>query len=132
MISFGQYLLLREDSYDAATITRLSTIDLGTVYTWLKWGNAAKTGFTDENPGWKKRRDNIGAELGKRARGGEVNAKKALNNRLFKGVNKMGKTFQKPKKLDHREKLARHHQQQQQQPAEKSSIIQKILKSIKK
>ena len=122
MISFGQYLLLQlhEDSYDATTIKRLSTIDLGTAYKWLKWGNAAKTGFTDENPEWKKRRDQIGAELGKRARGGEENAKKALNNRLFRGVDKKGNPIQKVTK------------QQQQQPAEKSSIIQKILKTIKK
>jgi len=95
MKSFKQHLL--DETYNVLTVKGLKTHDLGVVYTWLTWGNAAKTGFTDKNPGWAKQRDTIGSELGKRARGGEELAKKALNNRMIKNVDKYGKKIEIPK-----------------------------------
>jgi len=79
------------------TVKGLKTQDLAVVYTWLKWGNAAKTGLTDKDPSWAKQRDIIGSELGKRARGGEEAAKRALNNRMIQNVDKYGKSVEIPK-----------------------------------
>ena len=90
MKSFKQYYKI-DENYDKVGVKGLKTQDLAVVYTWLKWGNAAKTGFTDKNPDWAKRRDVIGSELGKRARSGEEAAKRALNNRVSKNVDKYGK-----------------------------------------
>jgi len=94
MKSFNQYI---DETYNVLTVKGLKTQDLGVVYTWLKWGNAAKTGLAEKDPNWAKQRDAIGAELGKRARGGEELAKRALNNRMTKDVDKYGKTVKIPK-----------------------------------
>jgi hypothetical protein len=89
MKSFKQYI---DEAYTALSIKGIPTLDLGVVYTWLKWGNAAKTHkLTEKDPSWAKSRDLIGSELGKRARGGEEAAKRALNNRRTKDVDKYGK-----------------------------------------
>ena len=91
MKSFKQYITKMDEIYTASNAAGLSTQDLGIVYRWLKWGNAAKTGLTKNNPEWEKQRDVIGSELGKRARKGEEFAKRALHNRVDKNVDKYGK-----------------------------------------
>ena len=91
MKSFKKYIL--DEAYSGANIVGLSTSDLGSVYKWLKWGNAAKTGLTEKDPSWAKQRDAIGSELGKRARGGEELAKRALNKRMDSSVDKYGKSI---------------------------------------
>jgi len=88
-------VFIKED-YNLQTVAALSTSDLGTVYRWLKWGNAAKTGLPEKDPKWAKQRDIIGSELGKRARKGEEDAKRALNNRMTKNVDKYGKNIKIP------------------------------------
>lgn len=108
MKSFKQHLL--DETYNIMSVKRLSTQDLGVVYKWLKWGNAAKTGFTDKDPDWAKSRDLIGSELGKRARAGEEDAKRALNNRTTKNVDKYGKKVEiptSPPKLTLLQKIAK-------------------------
>ena len=42
MKSFKQHL---NEAYSATSVVGLKTQDLAVVYTWLKWGNAAKTGL---------------------------------------------------------------------------------------
>jgi hypothetical protein len=109
MKSFKQYRL--DEAYNVTTVKGLSTQDLGVVYTWLKWGNAAKTHrLTEKDPNWVKQRDAIGAELGKRARGGEELAKRALNNRTTKNVDKYGNKVEiptSPPKLNLIQKIAK-------------------------
>ena len=108
MKSFKEHLL--DEAYNVMTVKRLKTQDLGVVYAWLKWGNAAKTGFTDKNPTWAKSRDTIGSELGNRARAGEEDAKRALNNRMRKNVDKYGNKVEfptSPPKLTLLQKIAK-------------------------
>jgi hypothetical protein len=94
MKSFNQYYI--DEKYTEVGVRGIETQQLGTVYAWLKWGNAAKTGLPEKDPKWAKSRDVIGAELGKRARGGEEAAKRALNNRTTKDVDKYGKKVKIP------------------------------------
>ena len=91
MKSFIQHTFINE-KYTASNVVGLSTQDLGIIYRWLKWGNAAKTGVTKNDPDWARQRDVIGSELGKRARTGKEDAKRALNNRSTNRVDKYGKT----------------------------------------
>ena len=79
------------ENYSALSVKGLKTRDLGVVYIWLTWGNAAKTGVAEKDPKWKKRKEIIGSELGRRAKAGEELAKRALNNRMTKDVDKYGK-----------------------------------------
>jgi hypothetical protein len=107
MKSFNQYI---DETYNVLTVKGLDTQDLGVVYSWLKWGNAAKSGLPEKDPSWAKQRDAIGAELGKRARGGEEAAKRALNNRMTKAVDKYGKNVKiptSPPKLTLLQKIAK-------------------------
>jgi len=110
MKSFNQYF---DETYSAVGVKGIETQKLATVYVWLKWGNAAKTGLPEKEPKWGKSRDIIGAELGKRARKGEEAAKRALNNRMTKDVNKYGKKVEAPKTTP------------------KATLLQKILKALK-
>ena len=101
------------ETYSAVGVKGIETQKLATVYVWLKWGNAAKTGLSEKDPKWKKSRDIIGAELGKRARNGEEAAKRALNNRMTKDVDKYGKKIVIQKSTP------------------KPTLLQKILKALK-
>jgi hypothetical protein len=108
MKSFNQYYI--DEKYTEVGVKGLKTQDLGVVYAWLKWGNAAKTGLPEKDPKWAESRDNIGAELGKRARAGEEDAKRALNNRTTKDVDKYGKKVKiptSPPKLTLLQKIAK-------------------------
>lgn len=88
MKKFTEYI---NEDYNIQTVAGIKTSDLATVYRWLKWGNAAETGLTKKDPKWAKQRDIIGGELGKRARRGEEDAKRALNNRMTKDTDRYGK-----------------------------------------
>ena len=108
MKSFKEYLL--EMSYTQSNVQRIKTTDLGTVYTWLAFGNAARRGLDDRE---KKAKDVIGSELGQRARKGEDSAKMFLNNRMGQNVDKYGK----PKEF---------------KKAPPKSLLKKILSRFKK
>ena len=81
------------------TVKNVPTKDLGTVYNWYNSGSVAKKGLNDLQ---NKEKDSIGSELGKRARTGDDLAKKALQGRIHKNLDKYGKStappMSKPKK----------------------------------
>lgn len=79
------------EGYNRQSIKNMPTEKLGTLYKWLKFGRGdehIKKGDSD----LKDRRDLIGSELGKRARKGDDNAKRHLNNRFSNRVDKYGKS----------------------------------------
>ena len=81
------------EGYDALTVKGMKTLDLGTYYRWAKFGEG-KRHIEQGTPAGdmvKRARDVIGTELGKRARAGEDDAKRHLNNRFSNRIDKYGK-----------------------------------------
>lgn len=78
-----------EEGYNLQSIKNMNTHDLGTVYGWLKFGKGNEHIKKGDND-LKDRRELVGSELGKRARAGEDEAKRYLNNRMDKNMDKYG------------------------------------------
>ena len=85
MKSFSQY----SEGYTAAAAKGMSTQELGTLYTYLKFGSGSKH-IEQGDKHFKQGQDVIGSELGKRARAGEEAAKRYLNNRMSNQMDKYG------------------------------------------
>ena len=85
--------MILDEGYTKQAVKNMSTQDLGTFYRYVKFGNGAKhIEAGDESADMlKNARDLIGSELGKRARAGEDDAKRHLNNRFNNQVDKYGK-----------------------------------------
>ena len=88
-----------DEGYTKQSVKNMSTQDLGTFYRYAKFGNGAKRIEQGGDAGAmiKNARDLMGAELGKRARAGEDDAKRHLNNRFSNQMDKYGK--KKPQKI---------------------------------
>tara|TARA_B100000131_G_C18042027_1_gene582847 strand:+ start:128 stop:520 length:393 start_codon:yes stop_codon:yes gene_type:complete len=81
------------EGYTQQSVKGMTTLDLGTFYRYAKFGSGAKRIEQGGEAGdmIKRARDLIGAELGKRARAGEDDAKRHLNNRFSNQIDKYGK-----------------------------------------
>ena len=81
------------EGYTQQSVKGMTTLDLGTFYRYAKFGTGAKRIEQGGKAGdmIKRARDLIGIELGKRARAGEDDAKKHLNNRFSNQIDKYGK-----------------------------------------
>ena len=86
------------EAHTKQSVKGMSTQDLGTFYRYAKFGSGAKRIEQGGESGdmIKRARDLIGAELGKRARAGEDDAKRHLNNRFSNQMDKYGN--KKPQK----------------------------------
>lgn len=86
------------EGHTKQSVKAMSTQELGTFYRYAKFGSGAKRIEQGGEAGdmIKNARDLIGAELGKRARAGEDDAKRHLNNRFSNQVDKYGN--KKPQK----------------------------------
>jgi 3-phosphoglycerate kinase len=82
--------LVQEDHVSLRSAAKMPTKELGTIYGWLKFGNAVNH-IKKGNKELEKYRDVVGSELGKRARGGEEDAKRYLQNRMSNRMDKYGK-----------------------------------------
>ena len=84
--------MIHED-YSERTVRNMSTKDLGIYYLWIKFGEGKRHIEKGGKDGinLKKTRDNVGSELGRRAREGEEAAKRYLNNRMSNQIDKYGK-----------------------------------------
>ena len=81
-----------DEGYTKQSVKNMSTQDLGTFYRYAKFGSGAKRIEQGGEAGdmIKRARDLMGTELGKRARAGEDDAKRHLNNRYDKQTDKYG------------------------------------------
>ena len=81
------------EGYTQQSVKAMSTQDLGTFYRYAKFGTGAKRIEQGSEAGdmIKRARDVVGTELGKRARAGEDDAKRHLNNRFSNQIDKYGK-----------------------------------------
>jgi len=77
------------EGYNKQSIANMPTQKLGTLYRWLKFGNGNEH-IKNGDSVLKSRRDLIGSELGKRARGNDDDAKRYLNNRMSNNMDKYG------------------------------------------
>ena len=86
------------EGHTKQSVKAMSTQELGTFYRYAKFGSGAKRIEQGGDAGAmiKNARDLMGAELGKRARAGEDDAKRHLNNRFSNQMDKYGK--KKPQK----------------------------------
>ena len=82
-----------DEGYTKQSVKNMSTQDLGTFYRYAKFGNGAERIKQGGDAGdmIKNARDLMGTELGKRARAGEDDAKRHLNNRFSNQTDKYGK-----------------------------------------
>ena len=88
-----------DEGHTAQSVKGMTTLDLGTYYRWAKFGEG-KRHIEQGTPAGdmvKRSLDVIGSELGKRARAGEDDAKRHLNNRFSNQMDKYGK--KKPQKI---------------------------------
>ena len=90
MKRFKEYM---DERFDAASIAKMDDVMLGTRYQAMKFRSMAKN--VDKDEYLKRGRELMGAELGRRARAGSDIAKKALNDRLGKGVDRYGQSLVK-------------------------------------
>ncbi len=80
------------EAHTKQSVKSMSTQDLGTFYRYAKFGNGAERIEQGGEAGdmIKNARDLMGAELGKRARSGDDDAKRHLNNRFSNQTDKYG------------------------------------------
>ena len=90
MKRFKEYM---DEGFDAASIAKMDDVMLGTRYQAMKFRSMSKN--VDKDEYLKRGRELMGAELGRRARAGSDIAKKALNDRLGKGVDRYGQSLVK-------------------------------------
>ena len=88
MKRFKEYL---NEEFTAAAVKDMEIDRLANMYRTIRFG----AGQMSKDPKMQKVADLMGSELGKRARAGSDIAKKALNNRLGKGVDKYGQRLVK-------------------------------------
>ena len=81
-----------DEAHTKQSVKSMSTQELGTFYKYAKFGSGAKRIEQGGEAGdmIKRARDLIGSELGKRARTGEDDAKRHLNNRMSNQMDKYG------------------------------------------
>ena len=77
------------EGYTKQSVKNMTTQELGTFYKFVKFGSGAEH-IVKGDKMLKNARDLVGTELGKRARAGEDDAKRHLNNRYDKQTDKYG------------------------------------------
>lgn len=79
------------EDFTAAAVSKMETDRLAHTYRTIRFGS----GQMSKDAKMQKAADVMGSELGRRARAGSDIAKKALNDRLGKGVDKYGQKLGK-------------------------------------
>jgi hypothetical protein len=77
------------EGYTKQSVKNMTTQELGTFYKFVKFGSGAEH-IEKGDKMLKNARDLVGAELGKRARAGDDDAKRHLNNRFSNQMDKYG------------------------------------------
>lgn len=94
-LAIGDFQMKRFKEFDinedftAAAVKDMEIDRLANLYRTIRFG----TGQMSKDAKMQKVADLLGSELGKRARAGDDTAKKALNNRLGKNVDKYGQSL---------------------------------------
>ena len=89
MISFKDYTAIVEDMANPADVKRQTTKDIAPLYRWLTQQSGQKVAKNDKH--FAKTRDVIGAEIARRAKEGEPEAKQVFKQIMSGRVSRTGR-----------------------------------------